>query len=118
MDKYNPSRSDLLKYINGVVYQQILNIISKYKRDKTRFYKNIHNGGTPLVSSFGRTPPDIGAEVLLVLDDIGRIQDPTASAVLNMRVDGFSVKDISNELGIRCTSVKKILSIFKNLPEC
>lgn len=117
MDKYNPSRSDLLRYINGVTYQQMLNIIAKYKRTKIQYRPGIVGGGQPFVSTFGRTPPDVGAEVLLLLESIGQIKDPTASAVMNLRVEGLSVKDISNQLGIRCTSVKKILSIFKILPE-
>lgn len=116
LDKYNPSRSDLLRYINGVTYQQMLNIIAKYKRAKMQYRPSV-GGGKPFVSSFGQTPPDVGAEVLLLLDSIKQIKDPTASAVMNLRVDGLSVKDISNQLGIRCTSVKKILSIFKILPE-
>lgn len=116
LDRYDPIKGDLLRYINGVTYQQMLNIITKYHRTKMKSI-NEFSGGQPMVSSYGRTPPDVGAEMEILIQDINNIENDTTRSVMKLRVDGYSVKDISNQLGMRCSEVKKILSIFKIFPE-
>lgn len=111
---YNPSRkTPLIKFINGLVFQQKLNIIQKWKIRNHRFGKTDNGSGKPYVGGYGQTDPSDSAEIGIFISDIKKIEHPILKDVLLDYFEvGLSISELKEKYKISAHMLCQIIEFY------